>query len=139
MATATAAIIYGFFRSTAGIAILASVLGGMAVTFVWAEFWHWVLRRQFSEISKSDRVRWVARVMGILERGLLTTLVLWLPGAVGAFAGALIAVKAVAGWGDLRSEFLPGRARYYVSMMNGIVSIFWALACGIWGMPPQSN
>jgi hypothetical protein len=123
-----------FFRSRAGIALLASVLGGVVATVIWAEISHFLLRKSYPEFTGKDRSNLIGPIMGIVERLLLTILTLWLPQALGPIAAAVIAVKAVLGWGDLQaSNTRPGRTRYSVSFMNGLVSIIWAVAWGIWG------
>ena len=117
-------------------ALLISTAGGAVVIFVWAEVLHWVLRRQFpGQFSHDDRLRWTAIVIGILERGLLTTFIIWLQPAAGPFTGAWIAVKAVIGWGERDGTTIHGRARYIVSLMNSMASMFWAVSWGILGMP----
>lgn len=137
--TAYYIVVAEFFQSRAGIALLASVIGGLVATAIWAELFHWLLRLIYHpHFTGADRVPWIARVSGALERLLLSILTLWLPQALGPIAGALIIVKAVLGWGDLKGDTLEGRIRYHVSLMNGLFSITWAMAWGIWGMP-QSN
>jgi uncharacterized membrane protein YccC len=76
-------------------ALLASMLGCAIITLVWAEVSYWLLRRSSPEFTGNDRSRLVSALAGILERLLLTTLTIWLDGAVGAITAALLAVKAM--------------------------------------------
>ena len=116
------------------IALLVSVIGGAIVTFCWSELWHWYLHKSYPEaFPGSDRDRVIAISLGVLERGVFTALVLWLPAAVGAPAGAWIVVKSAAGWGALAGGKEAGRSRFYVALMGSLVSISWAMFWGIWG------
>jgi hypothetical protein len=114
-------------------ALLASVLGGAIITLVWAEVSYWLLRRSSPEFTGNDRSRLVSALAGILERLLLTTLTIWLDGAVGAITAALLAVKAITAWGELK-DVLPGpsRKRFTAAFLNGFVSVSWAIVWGIW-------
>jgi len=112
-----------------------SMIVGALITFLWSEVWHTWLHRTFPRDfpNSFNRSKLLAIMIGVLERGLLTTFIIWLPQAAGPFAGAWIAVKAVAGWGDKRDD-IASRSRYYVALIGSLVSIFWAVGWGIWGM-----
>jgi hypothetical protein len=121
-----------------------SVVGGVPITWLWSEFCHFLLRRRLLQTKKradpSPRGRLFSGIFGVLERTLLTTFVLWLPTGAGAFVGALLIAKAAIGWGDLGDNKKDaGRARYVVTMFGSMVSILWAVAWGIWGMPPPPH
>jgi hypothetical protein len=114
-------------------ALLASALGGAIVTSVWAEVSYWLLRRSSPELTGTDRSRLVSALSGILERLFLTTLTIWLEGAVGAITAALLAVKAIMAWGELKDLHPgPSRKRFTVAFLNGFVSVIWAIVWGIW-------
>lgn len=118
-------------RETAG--LLASVLIGAAITFVWAEVSYKLVRRSYPEITGKDRSHVIGPLVGMIERLLLTTLTIWSQPAVGPIAASFFAVKAVLSWGELKDLNLRvSRARYAVSFMNGMVSVTWAIVCGIW-------
>jgi hypothetical protein len=129
-----------FFRSRAGIAILASVLLGAVFTGIWARTSHWFLRKCF-QFPPDNLGFLIGVLMGIVERLLLTITTLWEPQALGPIAAALIAVKEILGWADLKPKDndRPSRIRYSVSFMNNLVSVIWAISWGIWGMPNNSN
>lgn len=114
-------------------ALTMSVVVGMVVTWIWSSILHRMLKKDYND----QRLPWIGVAFGVLERGLLTTFVLWLPQAAGPFVGAWIAVKAVTGWGDLDQKQEKGRRRYAVTLMGSMLSILWAVGWGIWGMPPQ--
>lgn len=122
------------------IALFASAVLGIPLTFTWSEFWHWYLKRYRMVVppTSPDRDRVIGISIGILERLFLTTLVIWLPNASGPVAATWIIAKAAVGW-DLtgkKEANLDSRRRYSVHLMNSATSIFWALAWGIWGTPP---
>jgi hypothetical protein len=129
-----------FVQSRFGTALWISIFGGFIVTLAWSEGWHWYLRWKFPTVFKTrDGLRPIGITIGLIERGLITTLVVFMQPAVGPFAGAWIVVKAAAGWGSLKNDTLPSRSRYYVTLLGSLVSIFWAIAWGLWGMPKISN
>jgi hypothetical protein len=106
-----------FAISRAGIALMASIFGGILFTFFWSDFSHLVLRTTYPEhFTGADRSRWIGVMLGIVDRVLLTMLTLWLPQALGPIAAAIIGVKAVLGWGDLQKDSnRAARTRYSVS------------------------
>jgi hypothetical protein len=114
-------------------ALIASVVIGVVLTFIWAEVSYKLLRRSYPEITGKDRSRVIGPLVGMIERLLLTTLTIWLQPAVGPIAASFFAVKAVLSWGELKDLNLRvSRARYAISFMNGMVSVTWAIICGIW-------
>jgi len=115
-------------------ALAGSVILGIVFTFIWAELLYYAVHRKFRP-EKRDRVRWVSVMNGILQRGFLTTIVIWLPMAAGPIAATLIALTAIAGWGHYDNKSVEGRTRYAISLMISVTSIFWAIAWGIWAMP----
>jgi hypothetical protein len=58
-------------------ALVASVVLGIPVTFLWSELLHYCFLRN----DPSPRGRLTSMIFGVLERALLTTLILWLPTA----------------------------------------------------------
>ena len=127
----TASALFGFLTRPQTIALLASVVGGAFVTFIWSELWHAYLRRKMGGQPLNDRARPIGITLGILERLLLTAFVLWLPTAVGAFAGAWILVKSAGGWGDIAREKPHARMRFFVHLSGSIASVLWAVGCGM--------
>jgi hypothetical protein len=59
-----------------------SVLAGIPVTWIWSEAIHRLIARQFkSEPDHPARTWWMPMLLGITERAMVTTLVIWLPSA----------------------------------------------------------
>ena len=125
-----------------GIALFFSTIIGLGVMFVWTALWHWYAnwcdRRAGLGISLGERDLPTVIIGGAVERGLVTALVLWLPSEVGVIVAGLITVKAIGSWGQVSLATLSGRRRYYAHFMGSLGSMFWALAWGIWAMPPHS-
>jgi len=123
--------IYQIDRNAA--ALIASVVLGAVVTFIWAEVSYRLLRRSYPEVSVKGRNRAASAIVGMMERLLLTSLAIWLQPALGPIAAAFFGVKAALSWGELKDlNHRASRTRYSVSFMNSLVSIGWAIACGIW-------
>ena len=113
-------------------ALFISVIIGIPVTWAWSNFCH----RFYRENSGDQRYHALSITFGVLERTLITTLVLWLPMAVGPFAGAWLVVKSIVGWAGMDVKEHAARARFSVTLFGSLVSILWALGWGIWGMSP---
>jgi hypothetical protein len=128
------------FLSNPEIALAISVIGGALVTFIWAECWYRAFRKQLG--ANSQRARGIAALNGVVIRGLLTTTVIWMPQTTGAIVAGLLAVHGFTAWGGLQpqqQENIHGRTRYTISMLNHIISIFWAIAWGIPAMLARSH
>ena len=129
-----------FFHSRDGIALLASVAGGIFVTAIWVALSSCVFQCLYSaQYTKPDGNQIIAHIGGAIERLLLTILVLWLQPAVGPLAGGVLVVRTALGWGELEQNKLKQRFRFYASFLNGLVSVTWAIAWGIWGHMTHSN
>lgn len=114
------------------VALFVSIWVVGIVTKPITDYFHAQLRRQHGEDYKpAERINWIGSLIGYLERGLLTILVIWLPGAVGPTLAAIIAVKAASGWGSMGQDKPAGRARYFVIFMGTMVSCTLAVVCGL--------
>lgn len=123
-----------FAFSKEGQALFYSIFGGALITWAWGNTAHWIIRKKFKELDVNDRGWFVAAYMGALDRLLITTLTIWVQSGLGEVIAALIAVKVVLQWGDLpnATSTRPGKTRFAVSLTNNVVSITWAIMCGIW-------
>jgi len=53
-----------------------SIIIGIPVTFIWSEFLHGQLRKyRTEEDTEAERIRWIPTLIGIFERGVITTLI----------------------------------------------------------------
>src|SRR5262249_262197 len=112
---------------------------GVPATWLWSWVWHRANQKNFVQLPKEARERHHAFsiFVGVVERGLLTTLVIWLPMAVGPLAAAWLGVKAVVGWAGMNESPLhkgthPARARFTVTIVGSAFSFLWAIGWGIW-------
>ena len=130
-------------------ALIISTVVGALVTWLWSSLLHCLNKKNYEELPDDARKRHYAFsfIIGAVERMLITTLVLWLPMAVGPLAAAWLGVKAVVGWAgmDKKPDYAashPARARFTVTLLGSAISFLWAIGCGIWarwmaGIPPQ--
>jgi hypothetical protein len=57
-----------YVQSRAGIAILASVIGGAVVTAIWTEICYLLLRKSYpDQFTGVDRSPWIGRIVGIFR------------------------------------------------------------------------
>jgi hypothetical protein len=120
---------------------------GVPVTWLWSWILHSLNQKNYEKLPEDAGKRHHAFsiTFGIVERALLTTLVLWLPMAVGPIAAAWLGVKAVVGWAGMNEAEdhkagHPARARFSVTLLGSAFSFLWAIGWGIWarwmaGMP----
>jgi hypothetical protein len=125
-----------FFRTPPGIALLASVVGGVVVIFIWVTLTNWAYKKIYpDQFTQPDGGQIIAQIGGGLERLLLTILTLWVQPALGPLAAGVLTVRVALGWGEFEHNKLKKRFRLYASFLNGLVSVIWAIAWGVWGMP----
>lgn len=114
-------------------ALLISVVGGVPVTWVWTRSLHRRLAIKYpKEFSDRHSDPLTSAIIGVLERGTVTMLVIWLPQDGGAIAAAILAIKAAGSWSLEGSATVAGRVRYFTAFLGGLGSILWAIAWGIW-------
>lgn len=121
------------FTSRAALALLISVAGGAVLTFAWSEVSHRLNRKNYTEPEQLIRHRTLSFIFGVLQRALLTTFAIWIPMAVGPFAGTWLVAKSIVNWAGMDAKSHAGRARFSVALFGSLVSILWAVAWGIWG------
>ncbi len=106
-----------------------SIFLGAIVTYLWANCLYSCFA---SKDEEERRDRRIAAINGMVIRSFITSLVIWLPQAVGPTVAALLAAHALIAWAGLDNKEKPSRIRYTISMLYHIVSIFWAIAWGLW-------
>lgn len=115
-----------------------SVLGGAVVTFGWSSILHWKLSQDLKsgdEAGTPKRLLWVPAMLGVFERTLITTFVLFMPIAVGPFVGAWISIKAVGGWGLFKNPSEYNRALFMIGLLGSAMSVLWAVIVGLLARP----
>src|SRR5262249_11856262 len=129
-----------YFRSHPFVsALFISVVGGAVVTWLWSWLLHRLNQQNYERLPEDARKRHHAFsiTIGGVERLLLTTLVIWLAGAVGPLGAAWLGVKAVVGWAGMdktehHAASHAARARFSVTLLGSAISFLWAIGCGIW-------
>ncbi len=112
-----------------------SVLLGVPVTWLVSRTLHKIAKRRFpkeEEASTEVRILWVAILIGIVERTLITTMVAWNISGTAGFIGAWVVVKSAVGWqawADKRSFY--ERVVMFVGLIGSGVSVLFALIGGI--------
>jgi hypothetical protein len=129
-----AQLIMDYLRSSLILTYGISALGGALVTLGWSNLLHGALARQFKKEASANpvgRVLWIPAVLGIIERTLITTFVLFIPMAVGPFAGAWVTIKAVGGWGVFKDQTSYSRALFMTGLLGSAMSVLWAIVVGL--------
>ena len=125
--------VWSFLDTPPSFALIASIVGGAIFTAAVSQLLHRIINQQFRwQIDENDRVIWIAVVVGICERAVLTTFAIWISSGAATFAGAMLAVKAAASWGSLAADSKAGRSHFFVTIIGSLASILWALGWGIW-------
>ena len=76
-------------------------------------------------------IEWIAPIIGILERALITTLVAFNVSGAFSFAGAWIVAKAMYSWGRSKNDNTYIRAKISLNVINGLLSIIAAVIGGL--------
>jgi hypothetical protein len=114
------------------VALGISMLGGIPVTWAWSKWLHSRLEKKFpADFSEPHRDWQTSLLFGILERGVITVLTIWLAQSVGPIFATLLAVKAAGAWSTDESKSIPSRVRYSSAIMGGLMSLGWAAVFGI--------
>jgi len=104
-----------------------SIALALPLTFLWAS----LLRKKAGDPSTGERLSWMPILIGIFERGIITTLVGFnVPGA-GAFMGILIITKASQNWGSLISPNDSKKAK--IGFSRNLLGSLMSLSFGILG------
>jgi hypothetical protein len=122
------------------IGYLISVLGGVPFTLAWSEFLFWLLEKyvrrtdqevETGEVAGRQRIWWIAVLVGISERALITTLVAYDVSGGGSFIAAWVAIKMALGWQRWGSGTRDARAAAFMALLGNAMSILFGLFGGI--------
>src|SRR5436309_2591082 len=85
-------------------AYVASAILGIPLTLGWTAVLFWLLNKQIppTHSDSTTRIWWIPMVVGIFERAIVTTLIIWTPKIIAPFIGGWIALKVAGGWGLLK-------------------------------------
>lgn len=115
-----------------------SLLGGQFL----AREWVVLLKRQINKSydPKSARLALLDWSVGFLERGIVTTLVIWAPSLTGPFVGGWMALKFAANWdkrevgGEFEAQQDVARSRL-IGLVGSVVSLGVAIGAGVAAHP----
>ena len=135
-------ILYGLSeaRAMCWIGYAIAVVGGTPVTYGWSKLLFWLLERyvrptvtevEAGQVAASERVPWMAVLVGIFERALITTLVAYDISGGGSFITAWIAITMAIGWQRWGSGTRYARAAAFMALLGNAMSILFGLVGGI--------
>jgi uncharacterized membrane protein YeaQ/YmgE (transglycosylase-associated protein family) len=116
-----------------------AVVGGIPVTYAWPECLFWLLEKYVHRTSKdieagrasSERIWWIAVMVGIFERVLITTLVAHDVSGIASFIAGWVALKMVSGWQQWGRGTQYARAAAFMALLGNAMSILFGLVGGI--------
>ena len=116
-----------------------AVVVGIPFTYAWSEFLFGLLEtrvpRTFRDIeagrASSQRIWWIAMMVGIFERLLITTLVAYDVSGVSSFIVGWIALKMVSGWQQWGRGTQYARAAAFMALLGNAMSILFGIVGGI--------
>ena len=111
------------------IAYVASILGGQLLLAPLME----LARSMLGNPTK--RIWWVSFVVGMTERAVATTLVVWTPKLLALFIGGWTVAKIAGGWGRIEKGTPPIRAAHMIALVGTVLSFAVAIAAGLWAHP----
>lgn len=82
-----------------------------------------------------QRTPWMTALVGIVERTIITTCVIWLPSATIPFIGGWTALKVAGGWGLLKNGTHRNRAAYFAGLLGNVASYAVAIGAGLKASP----
>jgi hypothetical protein len=116
-----------------------SVVVGIPITYAWSEFLFWLLdgyvprtpkEVEAGRVAASERIWWIAIMVGIFERVLITTLVAHDVSGGGSFIAAWVGLKMVSGWQEWSSGTRYARAAAFMALLGNAMSILFGLVGG---------
>jgi hypothetical protein len=122
------------------IGYIIAVVGGIPVTYGWSKLLFWLLDRYVPRTAKEietgeaaglERVWWIAVMVGIFERILITTLVAYDVSGVASFIAGWIGIKMVSGWQKWSTGTRYARAAVFMALLGNVMSILFGLVGGI--------
>ena len=115
------------------ITYLYAVVGGALPSGVLVYLLHKALDWQIGpDLTKTtERIWWVPMLMGIVERAIVVTLILWAPKVVTGFIGGWMLLKIAGGWGLLKDPTTRNRSTNFIGLMGNVISFGWAIGVAV--------
>lgn len=118
------------------LAYAVSVIGGAVATYVVVEgLYCWLRQRRIVSKTDPERLPPLLALLGMLERAVITTFVIYTPTIVPTFIGGWVLLKFAGGWGRFKGESLKNRVVFTVFLVGNIISIAFAVGAGLWHSP----
>jgi len=120
------------------VAYFLSVFVGMLITTLFVKCLVRAMERRLepnTNIDATARIEWLSAFVGISERAIITTLVIWSPRFLGGFLVGWMALKVASGWGLLKEPTLRNRSIRTIALLGSVVSIGWAIIIGLYFAP----
>jgi hypothetical protein len=119
---------------------LIAVVGGIPFTYAWSEFLFWLLETKVPRTTEDpergaaaeQRIWWIAVMIGIFERLIITTLMAYAASAVGAFLTGGMGIKFASGWQRWSRNTRYTRAAAFMALLGNAMSI-------LFGLPEESE
>jgi hypothetical protein len=83
------------------------------------------------EVAGRERIWWIAVLVGIFERTLITTLVAYDVSGVASFIAGWVALKMALGWQRWSTGTQYARAAAFMALLGNVVSILFGVGGGI--------
>jgi hypothetical protein len=97
---------------------------------------HWAKRNhQRLNWKTTDSVWWLSALVGMFERAVVTTLVIWVPSLTATFIGAWVLLKFAGGWGRFKESSLHIRSIHMCALIGNVLSFACAIGAGLYAMP----
>jgi hypothetical protein len=113
------------------IGYLISVIVGIPITYIWSEFLHGkVISYRTKEDAKAERVLWIPILVGVFERLIITTFIIFSVSGTAGFIGAWIALKSAGGWATWSKGTTYGRSVFFIGLLGSAMSVSLAILGG---------
>lgn len=115
-----------------------SVIIAAPITLLWPWCLYKIIDKKKSSADiPAERVWWIPLLIGVFERGIITTLVGWQVSGAAVFIGAWVAVKTAGGWTTWSKGTTYARAVLFVGLLGNAMSIAFALLGGLMILPKR--
>jgi hypothetical protein len=110
---------------------MISVFGGAAATLALVSGLTAILQKRGLVKRTHQRVWWLVAMVGMAERAIVTTLLIWAPPLTAGFVGGWVLLKFAGGWTRYKEPSVENRAIFMVAMLGNVLSIGWAVLCAL--------
>jgi hypothetical protein len=112
--------------------VIGAVVSGVCVFFLFRAL-DWQLGPD--HVGHTQRIWWIPMLMGITERAIITTLVIWTPKLLVGFIAGWMALKVAGGWGLLKEPTPRNRSTNGIALLGSVISLGWAIGVSVYFAP----